>query len=100
MDIQEYVDSQNDIDDLIEKLLVMCGKHVIANISQEDIAHLILIKTEVILDILKMQERMEEKLDTVGMMDMTATILLGMMVKLNTDCNKSFRDILREYTDK
>ena len=94
MNIQEYINSQNDIDTLAEKLLVMCGKDIVAEVSQEDIAHLILIKTEVIIDILKMQDRSGEELDAVGLMDMTATILLGMMVKLNTENSFAMRILI------
>lgn len=100
MDIQEYVDYQKDLDELSDMLVIMCGRNLVKKLTQVEMAYLMMIKTSVIADILEMQLNQKEQLDEISLMDMTATILLGMMIKLNGDCNKSLKDIYTEYKDK
>jgi hypothetical protein len=100
MNIKDYIESQQDIDDLSIKLSIMCGRNMVKQLTQEELTYLIMIKTAVIMDILTMQAQLDDKLDELSLMDMTATVLLGMMVKLNTDCNKSLKDIFLEYSEK
>jgi hypothetical protein len=102
MNINDYIETQQDIDELYEMLTITCGNDITKKLQGKEIIQLSLLKSAVLMDILELQDNTPEKdkLDLIDLMNMVAIVLISQLVKKHINPKTTLETLLQEYKEK